>query len=622
MATTAVQLKTDQFEDGINDLYDMDRFRVLDRHLKRLSDSARALANSGLQYNGGQAQSVFAKLQTQLTDYYHFLSRVDSPTRDCISEAEQVETRYSNRPEIYVHFNHILDELYDSCGRLRDQIENLEGPQLLSRVHTLRYYIDRAHKRLRDLRIWAESGQKAFVAMQIVDSANSTASRNWPELIEQMGSLSNRLTLQTRQVWSYGKGEEAHFITVCLQNLIDQLSSRNRQVMLPLDDAADALEKLNPQLKQDEADQLALEYSALQSLPSPKIISFYSGVQARLRSLRADHALNRAMRSEDGRKPSLESWHNQLRDGIQELSDLNQTSKRVGPVWESIVQVFDYLLPVQVDRFNLLKNNLVQCLAANLMKLDDMVDRSLARLDQFRDRVLSPQSDLELCNDCGLAFLENEDPMRCPKCSCVYHIDCLVDGKCVLCPQLDPGGIPGVPVKSTLAPRLLPIYLMLDSSKAMEGDAFTSMKQGCKLILNELESNPSFKNIARVSVIVLGGKADQIIRSAKVESITFPTGFFPRGKVRIRQGFECLENALVRDLRSAAGGSIYRPIVFLLSSGEWEDESSGLSTKMAKVIGIGCGIKPRTDRLGKVADMVMLLQDMTPQSIQQHLFLN
>src|SRR6185369_8435721 len=104
MATSVLQLETNQFKDGLRDLYAMDRFQMLAPHLKRLSDSGQALADSGFNNNTVHVPPMFSKLQTQLTDYYHFLSRLDSLTRDYISEAEKLETQYSNRPEVYVHY--------------------------------------------------------------------------------------------------------------------------------------------------------------------------------------------------------------------------------------------------------------------------------------------------------------------------------------------------------------------------------------------------------------------------------------------------------------------------------------------------------------------------------------
>lgn len=170
--------------------------------------------------------------------------------------------------------------------------------------------------------------------------------------------------------------------------------------------------------------------------------------------------------------------------------------------------------------------------------------------------------------------------------------------------------------------RRLPIYLLLDCSESMAGEAITQLQRGVAEMVAHLQSEPHAIETAYVSVITFSNEARQIVPLTEILSFTPPKLSVRTGSA-LGAGLRVLMDCMAREVRrtSATVKGDYKPLVILFSDGQptddWEDIAKEIRQKkapsVANIYAIGCGPDADIGTLREVTDIVLTMPNMTPE---------
>ncbi|MBM3993523.1 MAG: VWA domain-containing protein [Planctomycetes bacterium] len=174
--------------------------------------------------------------------------------------------------------------------------------------------------------------------------------------------------------------------------------------------------------------------------------------------------------------------------------------------------------------------------------------------------------------------------------------------------------------------RRLPIYLLLDCSESMAGGSFDGLTLGLATMVNELRSDPMALESAALSLITFSGVARQLVPLTEVFKFNVPRLKLGSGTAlgaALALLESCLEREIVKTTREQKGD--YKPVCFIVTDGEptdvWEAIADRIRTticgKKANVIGIGCGPDADLDKLRRVTDVVISMNDSKEASFSR-----
>ncbi len=169
--------------------------------------------------------------------------------------------------------------------------------------------------------------------------------------------------------------------------------------------------------------------------------------------------------------------------------------------------------------------------------------------------------------------------------------------------------------------RRLPIYLLLDCSESMAGDAITELERGIRGMVDHLQGDPHAIETAYLSVITFANDAKQIIPLTEVLNFKAPKLSVRTGSA-LGAGLRVLMDCLKREVRktTATVKGDYKPLVILFSDGQPTDDYESVaedirrqrSPAIANIYAIGCGPDADFETLRDVTDIVLKMPDVTP----------
>lgn len=172
--------------------------------------------------------------------------------------------------------------------------------------------------------------------------------------------------------------------------------------------------------------------------------------------------------------------------------------------------------------------------------------------------------------------------------------------------------------------RRLPIYIVADVSASMHGAPIEAVNTGLKNFSAALRLDPHALECAVISIITFASEARQLTNLVEAGSFVPPT-LTAEGGTALGAALELLGAALDRDtrVRTADYAGDWRPLVFLMTDGQPTDTwQTGLARYRAAaarwkstLIAIGCGPNVAVDMLSELTGTVMLMPDMTPDTI-------
>ena len=168
--------------------------------------------------------------------------------------------------------------------------------------------------------------------------------------------------------------------------------------------------------------------------------------------------------------------------------------------------------------------------------------------------------------------------------------------------------------------RRLPIYLLLDCSESMAGEAIEDLSNGVADMIKILRQNPNAIDTAWLSIITFSRYAKQEFPLTDLMTLQVP-------KLTIRPGTaigaalyllkQCIEKEVRRTTSEVKGD--YKPLVFIFTDGQPTDEwrhaaeqiLSNKRVKIANMYAIGCGPDVDTNILQQITDITFMMKGMT-----------
>jgi len=168
--------------------------------------------------------------------------------------------------------------------------------------------------------------------------------------------------------------------------------------------------------------------------------------------------------------------------------------------------------------------------------------------------------------------------------------------------------------------RRLPVYLLLDCSESMAGQAIEDLAKGLDAMLTVMRSDPTAMETAWLSIITFAGRATQILPLTDIAQVHLPDLRVRTGTslgAGLRLAVECISREVMKTTLTTKGD--YKPLVFLFTDGqptdEWESAAAAIRAQrkpgIANIYAIGCGADVDTHVLREVTDIVLTMKDMT-----------
>lgn len=170
--------------------------------------------------------------------------------------------------------------------------------------------------------------------------------------------------------------------------------------------------------------------------------------------------------------------------------------------------------------------------------------------------------------------------------------------------------------------RRLPVYLVLDTSASMYGEAIEAVKNGVQTLLSTLRQDPYALETAFISVITFNTKAEQV--APLTDLITFKVPYISaEGVTALGDALSlvssCIQSEVVKASEDKKGD--WKPLVFIMTDGAPTDDwQQGLNQfkQVSKGLVIACaaGGHADTDVLKQITDTVLQLDTADSSTIQ------
>jgi len=127
--------------------------------------------------------------------------------------------------------------------------------------------------------------------------------------------------------------------------------------------------------------------------------------------------------------------------------------------------------------------------------------------------------------------------------------------------------------------RLLPIYLVLDTSKSMSGEPIAAVEDGVQLLTSTLRTDPYALETVQLSVITFSDHATQLAPLTDLGTFRPPT-LRAQGTASLGKALSLAADCISKEIPQSGANVKYdlKPLVFIMTDGQSTDDwQSGLS---------------------------------------------
>ncbi len=169
--------------------------------------------------------------------------------------------------------------------------------------------------------------------------------------------------------------------------------------------------------------------------------------------------------------------------------------------------------------------------------------------------------------------------------------------------------------------RHLPLYILIDCSGSMAGDAIEQIRLGLKALIAQLNTDPQAVETVWLSIITFDSTARQVVPLTELAQVTAPT-LQANGARVFGAALTLLEKAIEQEVDKRD----WKPLVFVMLAGEptdsWKRVAKRIkanSTRQNKVVALLAGndIKPET--ISPLTDEVVFISTVQPGSFESYL---
>jgi uncharacterized protein YegL len=174
-----------------------------------------------------------------------------------------------------------------------------------------------------------------------------------------------------------------------------------------------------------------------------------------------------------------------------------------------------------------------------------------------------------------------------------------------------------------MAQRRLPVYLLLDTSASMSGEAIEAVRMGVKTLVADLRTDPTALETAYLSVITFSSSARQVSPLSELILFQEPPldahGATALGEALTVLG-QCIDNEVQKATPQQKGD--YKPMVFLFTDGQptdtWETAADQLKQKrIANIIACAAGPGADSTLLKRITETVVELNNVQPDTMKK-----
>ena len=167
--------------------------------------------------------------------------------------------------------------------------------------------------------------------------------------------------------------------------------------------------------------------------------------------------------------------------------------------------------------------------------------------------------------------------------------------------------------------RMLPVYVLIDVSESMVGDAMRQLEDGLARLSDTLKTIPEALESAKVSIIAFAGKAKVITPMVEVAHL-YPPRLPVGGGTALGAALDLLMERIDKDVTTASDGrkGDWKPIVFLMTDGVPTDNAAPAIARWkadyarrASLVAISIGARADLKALRDIAEKVIILNDAT-----------
>ena len=173
--------------------------------------------------------------------------------------------------------------------------------------------------------------------------------------------------------------------------------------------------------------------------------------------------------------------------------------------------------------------------------------------------------------------------------------------------------------------RRLPVYLLVDTSGSMHGEAIEAVRNGLQVMLSALMQDPYALETAYLSVIAFDSSARQLTPLTELTSFQLPN-LQANGMTAMGEALSLLADCIQREVvkGSAEQKGDWKPVVFLLTDGAPTDDlDRGINAirqvKTGTFVACAAGPGADTGTLKRITETVVSLDTADSSTLKSFL---